>query len=818
MDKRTARRRAAAQQGALAPATAVDATALGDSPGGDMQDREATKMSGFRSHVDPLDQVDENAAAIDAEDARQSRLDTFAGALVKRRKAAVDHRRMSGIEDIWREDEEFYEGIDEANRNESVTIKPRDNAGTGGASISDDESGGTGSTVFLNIARPYCDFSSGRAADMLLPTDDGNWDLRETPMPDVIKAFGDATPLNVPGSPHTTIGDAAKAMVADARKKVMKAKTRIDDWHEEGQFNAEQRKILKDAAKVGVGVLKGPFPVKSIARAITRDEKTGAITLAIQNKTSPVSKRISYWDFYPSAGCGEDIHKGDGTWEKDRITGRQLRDLMGTMDADGNPMYLEDAIKKCLKEGPSATRADDESYNAADNETFLIWYYNGVASPDDLAAAGVEVDADEVIPVTITMVNDRVIKAAQSSLESGTFPYDVMVWQPREGHWAGIGVARQVRAPQRMINAGVRNMLDNAGLAAGPQIVVVKGAVQPMGKGVKFGIRPRQMWTVDPEKMPGNMDVTKAFAAIEIPMITTELMVIVQFALKMAEDVTGLPMLMQGQQGQATDTVGGMQILTNNSNTPLRMIAKQYDDRIGVPHNLRYYEWLLMYGPEDDEKGEFIVAARGSSALFERDAQNQAILQMGQLVQDPKYKINPEKWFAQFLKAQRLTASDFQYTDAEWAQIQEEQKNAPPPVDPKVQTAQIGAKARVDAATITAEVQKERIARDADRDAEFARAEAERTNNDHTAKMEELALRERLAILDYANTKQMTIENVKAKLADTAMRLQTQRELSSMTAGLDLHKHHNPAPATEQALPPPTEPAGRAADGQSWEQ
>lgn len=814
MDKQTARRRKAGKQptqDSMIQATAVDAPGVED----------AALADGFAQQSDIYGQGDQEAEQASAEEQRQARLDSFAGALAKKRQAAVDARRMSGIEDTWREDEEFYEGIDDANRGESVTLKPRDWSGTGGASIVEGEAP-TGSTVFLNITRPYVDFSAGRAADMLLPTDDRNWDLRETPMPDVIKAFGDETPLNIPGSPMTTVGQAAQQMVAEASAKVAKARTRIDDWHEEGQFNAEQRKVLKDAAKVGVGILKGPFPMKRTARAIVKDPATGAMKMQTQKKTAPVSKRISYWNFYPSAGCGDDIHMGDGTWEKDKITARQLRDLIGTMDSDekdAKPMYLEAVIKTCLSEGPQRKFEADQHYMAPDAENFEIWYFQGVATPEDLSAAGVNVDKDEVVPVMITMVNDRVIKAALSTLDSGDFTYDVMVWQPREGHWAGIGVGRQVRAPQRMLNAGVRNILDNAGLGAGPQIII-SDDIRPVGRGEGYGIKPRKTWRLN--KDSNIDDVRKAFAAIEIPMVTDELMQIIQFSLKMAEDVTGLPMLMQGQQGQASETVGGMQMLSNNSNTPLRAIAKLYDDRVGVPHNLRYYEWLLMYGPENDEKGEFIVAARGSSALFERDAQNQAILQMGAIVENPKYKINPEKWFAQFLKAQRLAPADFQYTDAEWAKIEQDMKNAPPPVDPKVQTAQIAADASIKRTEMTIGVQREKIAKDTDRDAVFAKAEAERTAVLADAKQRELDQRERLAMLDYANQHNETLENVKAKLADTAMRLQTQRDLSAMSLGIDLHKHHSGQQheadqAAQQAIAPPTEPAGRAPNGESFQ-
>lgn len=737
---------------------------------------------------------------------RQARLDTFGSQLGKKRVTAVEARRASGIEQIWREDEEFYEGIDDANRNETVTLKPRDPNGAGGTSmVSTDVA--TGSNVFMPITRAYVDFSAGRAADMLLPTDDPNWDIKETPMPDIIAQMDNPKALNLgpdakPGAP-TTIGEAAQLMVKEAQGKVAKAKTRISDWFEECQFSAEQRKVLKDAAKVGVGILKGPIPSKRMSRVIERDEQTGAVTMRIQNKTSPESRNISYWNFYPDPACGEDIHRGSYVWEKDRITARQLRDLKGTVDSDDMPMYLEDTITRCLEEGPQRKYDGDDTYYANDNEQFEVWYYHGVATAEDLRAAGIDADDGEVLPVMVTMVNDRVIKAALTTLDSGSFPYDVMVWQERENHWAGIGVARQVRPSQRIVNAGVRNLMDNAGLAAGPQFVIAKDAIKPLGKGAAYGISPRKMWEMSGDSSID--DVRKAFAAIELPMLAEELLSIVNFGLKMAEDSTGMPMLMQGQQGNATTTVGGMNILTNNSNTPLRMIAKLFDDRVTVPHLLRYYEWLLLYGPDDSEKGEYIVAGRGSSALFERDAQNQAILQMAQFVKDPDFRINPERWFKEYLKAQRLDPDRFQYSDVEWKQKQQQMQEAGPPVDPRLEAAKIAAQARVQTAQLAAQVQEKRIQSDVDRDNVFSQGERERTQMANNAHMAELSLKRELAMLQYANDRQLSLDQVKAQLSQTAMKLQTQRELAHVDA-------HGP-----QVTAPPTEPPGRAPNGQAYQ-
>lgn len=782
MNKQTARRRQALR--AAAALSQPQRDDLGEPGALDQLDDAA----------DPFADEDEAARQLAEKEQKQAKLDAFAAALAKKRQTAVEGRTQSGIEDNWREDEEHYEGIDDANRHEGVqTVKPRDLNGRGGASVVD-KPATTGSTVFVNITRAYVDFSAGRAADMLLPTDDRNWDIRSTPMPDVIKAFNDERPLNLqgaaPGAP-ATIGEAARMMAKEAGDKVDKARKRIEDWHAESQYHAEQRKIIHGAAKVGVAILKGPIPMKSIARAVTKDDQ-GKLTMKVQNKLAPVSKAIDHWNFFPDPSCGEDIHNGNFVWERDRITARQLRDLIGTVDSDGNPMYLEDTIKLCLAEG--AQRKFDSTqhhYQAPDAEQYEIWYYHGVASAEDLAAAGVTVEEGSVVPVVITMVNDRVIKAARSTLDSGDFPYDVFVWQPREGHWAGIGVARQVRTPQRILNAATRNMMDNAGLAAGPQIIIMDGMVKPLGKDDDYNLRPRKMWKLLAESKTD--DVKKAIGSVVIPMLTAELMSIIQFALKTAEDVTGLPMLLQGQQGQASDTVGGMTLLTNNSNTPLRAIAKQYDDRITEPHLTRYYEWLLLYG-EDDEKGEFIIDARGSSALFERDAQNQAILAMAPLVKDPDFKLSPAKWISEALKAQRLAPERFQYSDEEWAALQEQMKNAPPPVSERIEAARIAAASAEKRAAMQADVAQAKIAADVDRENIF-----------QAGQREELALRERLAMLEYANREKISLDTLRTQLASDAMKIQAQKQLAGMDG-------KGPQVAT-----PPTEPPGRAPTGEAYQ-
>lgn len=751
-------------------------------------------------------------------------------ALAGKRDEAVRGRAGSDIEAEWTEAEESYQGIDDANRGEAKTGKP--SSPNGGFTTSKPVNQTTRSTAYLNITRPYVDAAAARVADMLLPTDDTPWAIEPTPIPEVKSQYvgnpvAEPRQLGMPQAPVDSMlpgqelvmpgqgGQPAQqgplatktTAIADAAKKAAEGATKqIEDWLVECQWHAEVRKVIEDCARLGTGVLKGPTPCRRTSRsAVTGPD--GSMTLQITQKIAPESRRIDPRNLFPEPSCGESIHEGSYVWERDSITAKQLRDLKG-LD------YLDDQIDHVLKEGPGKKYADGQPVpngTAEASEKYEIWYFHGSVDREDMKAAGIEDLPDEgdvSIPAIVTMVNDCVIKAAINPLDSGEFPYDVMPWQRRSGMPWGTGVAKQINTPQRMLNASVRNMLDNAGLSAGPQIIVRRAGITP-ADGV-WAITPRKIWFVD--EGADIQNPADAFHAVDIPTMQVELNNIIQFALKMAEDVTGLPMLMQGQGGEAPDTVGGMTMLSNNASTVLRRLARTFDATMTEPHITRYYEWLLMYGEDPSIKGDYQIDARGSSALVERDLQNQAILQMGALVKDPAFEVDPAKWFAEACKAQRLDPKRFQMDEEKKAKMAQQ----PPPPQPQIEVAKIRAQAdllknrennqvKQQIAQVDAQVDMQRIQKDTDRDTAYVQAEAARTQATQEAKLQELAMKRELAMLEYANQRQQTLEQVKADLAQTAMKLNTQRELAQM----DAH--------AKQVLTPPTEPPGRAPDGQAYQ-
>lgn len=758
--------------------------------------------------------------------ARLAIVEALASVIKEQRKDAITGRAASGIEQEWQEDTDFYEGFDEYSKGRPVSLKGR--TPTDGVRETSKDAG-TRSTAFLKITRPYCDAAAARFSDMILPTDDRNFAFRPTPKPTMVQSpqGTPALPAPVPAQPQAPAPQLAApqgmpppgvptpgapapqgvmgqmmapapaapppppAPVDDSKERCEKAQVQVDDWLVESRFHAEVRKMIESAARVGTGILKGPHPGRVKKRAVQQTPE--GYVMEIVEETKPQSKYVDVWNLYPDPSCGNDIQKGAYVFEADDITARGLMDLKG-----GG--YIDEMIDLCLQEGPTnpttGTRKNKEDQKTTEKDLYQIWYCHSFIKREDIVAAGCKCGDKEQYPVILTMVNDRIIKIALSPLDSGEYPYDVMVWQERQNHWAGVGVARQMRECQKGANAAVRNLMDNAGLSAGPQIIINRDKIRPANG--KWEITPRKLWlTVTGEEVG---DVSKAFQIVNIQTLQGELMAILQFWLKEAEDVTGMPMLLQGQQGKSPDTVGGMEILNNNGTTVLRRIARTFDDKVTEPHMGRYYEYLLIYGPEEC-KGDFTIDARGSSALVERMSQQQQLMQLIGASLNPAYGLDPELVMSEVMKSMRFDAKKMVFSDEKKQQMAQQK----PPEDPRIQAAKI--KVQSDKELLQMKAKVEGINLQADRVHESQENDKDRQNQ-----MMVQMIDEKLSTAELSSVEKTVLEKIKADLAKAAATLQAQERMSVMSHRADLHKFHG------QAAKPLAEPAGRADNGQAFAQ
>jgi hypothetical protein len=810
-------------------------------------------------------------------------LATIGTEIAAKREEAKAARVSSGIETTWLECEEAYDGIDDANRGEvrsgrwSKGLSPDSPVTTGRTR----QNAGHKSTVYLRLTTRYVDAGVAKLCEILLPADDKAFSFSEMPVPELIDAKEDESqvlhsdmgnaPLTRPlapgemppapppvaaapppgapvaapvasaapgGSPVAapapaaagappapprvplTVKDLAIEKIEVARKKAKAAETRIYDWMVETQFRAEIRKVIADASRLGVGVLKGPIPTSKRVMVL-KDSPDGGVDLEIKEKIVPASVWVDPWNIYPDAACGENIHEGDYVFERDSMSAKKVRELKKL------PGYIGSQIDQVLKEGPNKIntktegRPNDEK--AAERNRFDVWYFYGTLTKDEMLAISQASGGHPQMPgeppeemyAIVTLINDSVVRAAINPLDSGNFPYHSMPWQRRPQSWAGVGVAEQMRAPQKITNAALRALLNNAGKSAGIQLVINQAAIRPADE--RWEVTPDKIWFVTND---GPADVRQAMMAIEIPNATQQLTEIVTMGERFAEETTSIPLITQGQSGATTpDTFGAAQLQNNNANQLLRSIGYSFDDYITEPVVRQYYEWLLL-DPDvpNEEKGEFQIDAHGSIALVERAIQDQTIGQMGQMVGNPIFGIDPKKWATEFLKSKKLDPDAFKYTEEEQAKMDA----APPAQAPAVQAAQIAADAQIKLAVMKQPIdqqnaQAEQQIAAAAHTLEVGRVQVDQqqTHLDATLKAHQMDMEHQRAMMDYATKRGISLDAAKVQLAKTTMELNTERELNATDNAIEMHKHRNPQP---QMPKPAAQVPGRAGNGRAFSQ
>lgn len=735
---------------------------------------------------------------------RNLRLDAIGDKIAELRDEAVECRKTSGFEQQWQEDEDYYSGLDEHNRDIENYIKPR--SVSGGLRPRREDNDDTRCTAFANLTRQFVDSASARACDILLPPNEWNFTIKPTPVPEFDEHEEDDTPmlLGPDGQPTASVGDVIKdrnkrmGLIAD------KSKRRIQDWLTECFFKSESAKVIEGGSMVGVGIMKGPVPDTKNTKRFS----DGA--LIIEQTVQPVSKRVDHWDFYPDMNCGENIQDGDYVFERDHMTARQLRALKGS-----GLGYIDESIDRVLKEGPNKDNTERQ-VRTKDTDKFAVWYYYGNLKIKDLMELDddcvcEEEEMEDTVPVVAVLVNDTVIKGYASPFETDGYPFDVFVWQRVSGQPFGVGVARQARTAQRQINAAFRALMDNMGASAIPMLGIMRGAIEPADGDWK--VRSGKLWYL--RETSGITDLNQAIQSIELPTRQEELQAIIELGARMMEDATGVSTLLQGDQGDNTKTVGGMSMLHENASSLLRRYTRNYDNQITIPHITRYYDYLLS-DPEvpDEEKGDLDIEAVGSTHLVERHLQTMQLPMILQLSQDPRYEKSPKKTFDEVLRAYRFDPAKFEMDEEEKQALQQQQE----PPAPQVQAAQIRAETDLQKAQLKQQsdmqltqfkqqADAQKVMLDVDRDTAHLQSQAYRDEQNHQYLLQKLEMETQLAMLQYANAREMNLEDVKAKLAETTMKLSLQKELAM-----------NPTKPAEQVATPIAEPIGRAQDGKAFQQ
>lgn len=722
----------------------------------------------------------------------EKRLD-IATKILSKRDDAVRHRAGTNWERIWREDEEMIDDYSTGGQvHNSIVETARGNYNTNKS----DKSG-----IKINVVRNRCEIAEGRFCEILLPTEGKNWAFKTTPVPEMDDIAGSKDGAYQGGEPvrddqgnHATVGDVTAAFLEEVEKKMKKMERVVSDQLIECDYNAEQRKCIRNAIRLGTGILKGPIMIKKTNNSWRQGIE--GWELKIEEDVTPSSESLDPRNVYPDPQCGNDFHKlATYIWERDEMSALELSNVVGV------PGYISDMIQEVLQEDPIhvAVVYDDKknSYGVTDKAMprgtmYQRWEYNGVISRKDLDDLGCDTEKMGVtahkVTACIVFVNDKPIKAVLNTLDTNDLPYDFFPWTVVAGSPFGVGLPRRARDLQRVITAAWRKLMDNAGDSAGANIVMAEG-IEPMDG----------QWTLDGKKawraQSSNAlsDVRQAFAQFQLESRQPELFEIINLAIKFLDIETGIPQIFQGEMQKNPETLGQTKIIVDSSNIAVRTRVKIYDDNVTDYHLTRFYNYNMQYHPDEGIKGDYKVDSIGVSSLLERDTEAQIIAQLFQFKADPDINANTnwdkaiESWYGD------MKISHFLSTPEE-REAKRKQMSEAQPVDPAIQAAQIRAESQ--------KQEKEQKMALQQAEFEFKKAEAQAAREEskldrtHESLMKEI---------DRQIETMKVTEKGKIELTGKAATLSLQERLS----GVD-----GKAP---QVAAPVVEPVGKAPDDEAFQ-
>lgn len=764
----------------------------------------------------------------DQRDALDERMKRLAEGLLKKRDEAVAHRSASGIERKWREAQRAFDGIDGTSGKADML-----DFATGEAWLGKSGQQARRSKVIVNIIRGKCETAEGRFTEIQFPSDENNWGLVNSRVPEasmpiaqpsglVAQAMPQAPMPAAPGMPPAQAmagqpmpaapADPKEQQKADLEKRREAMENEIEDQHEESGFNQECRKVARSAIRLGTGVLKGVLVVKRVSSVwIEQKSSDGSSVhvLKVVENMKPASESRDIWNIYPDPHCGSDAKRGAYIWDKDYILPREVKNLAGV------PGYSKRQLQKVLESQPVRTQVTIDKGNNSKTTASLIeagapyekWEYYGDVDREDMLAMGCDCPEElgNTISAVVVFINEIPVKAVQNMLDTGGLPFDFFKWVEidDDSPW-GMGEPLKIIWQQRIITAAWRAMMDNAGDSSGSMLVLGKD-VEPED-GI-WEVTGKKIWLNNSD----DGDVRNAFAQFQMANNQQELANIIQLALKFTDLESGTPALAQGEKGSSPETLGGMKLLMDGADTTRRRQVKQWDDTITRPHIKRYVDWNMQYNPKPEIKGDFEVNARGTSVLLVKDQTAQSLLQILSLRADPEVNLQVDwgKAIRQLFQARHL---DVLKSEAEVEAARARQAQQPQQQAPNVQAAQIRADAQIKVEEMQAKELADHAVARAHMDLQQQNFDATEKEKDRQIELMAMQIQERLESMKEGMQKEISLNDLKAMLAATSMKLNVTKDLAVADHTMDLHKHRNPKP-----MAPVIEPPGRAPNGRAFQ-
>lgn len=569
----------------------------------------AVDVGGMQVPLSPQDAQALLDAAEEAEAQQKADMESLMKALQDKLDAVIVARRP--IEKRWVDDLRLYEGMSR------IVISKND---TSSATNSSD-------APKIHATRLATDHFEARVSDMLFPTNDYAFDLRPTPDDE----HSPPTQMN----PET--GMAGVPQAPDAKtveESCRRMKKVIFDQLADSKFAATGRKFIRDAARIGAGVVMGPVNSVRVRRRFVGPK----MEMQVTETTQPDVQYCDPWNFYPD--LVPTIDRAEFAFYLHLMSRSEVQELKDS------PSFDADEINALLKEEPDlGALTTNLNYRNTHldrieqiSEKYPVWRYTGTLSPkemrvmsnqggaiggsvsDDLDDMEVDCtcDEDRMPMIDMWFSQSHVLKARIRPIERDyRIPYYVFSPFPADDTPFGYGIPYMGRDSARVLDAAWQIALHNGSLSAGPLMIMRAGKLVPRDRSMEYR-GPKIYDMTDPDTT-----MEEALRVENIPNNLEQALTLLDRAKAIHNDETMMADVLSGDATKVEPTASGLAMKMNSSTVLIKRAAACGDDEVFSPLMQRMYWWNMLFNDREDIKGEYDVIPLGQSKQMVKDIQVQ---------------------------------------------------------------------------------------------------------------------------------------------------------------------------------------------------
>lgn len=506
-----------------------------------------------------------------------------------------------------------------------------------------------GSTIYMMVTSNKCRAATSWLRDTLLgASDEKPWTINPTRLPDlspadtaeatqlaakeafsIEQAMGGAEVTTPQTMEETVERQKDKLLVAlrkDATEKVKRMEAKMEDQLQEGGFVGELSKFLDDITTFPSAIMKGPV-IRNKPTLTWVKQPDGSNEPEVKDALVKEWERVDPFNLYP-APHSSDINDGF-IIERHRMTRGQLVELIGV---EG---YSEAAIRAVLEDYGSGglhewLRVDTQKAQAEGKSTLAIMQntdalidalqFHGSVQGQMLVDWGMPKDQVPDLlkeyACEVWQIGNWTIKSTLNYDPFGRKPYYKASYEEIPGVFWGNSVADLVRDCANVCNSASRALVNNMGIASGPQVYVNVDRLPP-GEEITH-MYPWKIWPTINDPYGSNSPPVEFF---QPNSLAAELMGIYERFSTLADEYSGVPRYMTGDAapGGAGRTASGLSMLMGNAGKAIKSVISNIDENVIGPLVERLYLYNMRYEADEELKGDVKVVARGASGLIQKE-------------------------------------------------------------------------------------------------------------------------------------------------------------------------------------------------------